>query len=88
MFGAASLAKAWLLALITFAVYLPALRGGFVFDDYPLVAENGMIRADDGIRRFWTGAGTADYYPLTGIGRRGITSSTCWCTPPTPFFSG
>jgi len=66
MFGASFPAKAGLLVLITFAVYLPVLRGGFVFDDYPLVAENGIVRADDGIRRFWTGAGTADYYPLTG----------------------
>jgi hypothetical protein len=52
--------------LITVAVYLPVLRGGFVFDDYPLITENGVVRADNGIRLFWSGAGTADYYPLTG----------------------
>ena len=66
MFRQAFLAKAGLIVLITFAVYLPALRGGFVFDDYPLITENGMVRADNGIRLFWSGAGAADYYPLTG----------------------
>jgi len=60
------LAKAALLLLVTFTVYLPALRGGFVFDDYALITENGMVRADNGIRLFWSGAGAADYYPLTG----------------------
>jgi tetratricopeptide (TPR) repeat protein len=64
--GQAFLAKAGLIVLITFAAYLPALRGGFVFDDYPLITENGMVRADNGIRLFWSGAGAADYYPLTG----------------------
>jgi hypothetical protein len=66
MSGQAFLAKSGLIVLITLAAYLPALRGGFVFDDYPLITENGMVRADDGIRLFWSGAGTADYYPLTG----------------------
>jgi len=66
MFGGMFAAKAALILLITFAVYLPVLRGGFVFDDYPLITENGMVRADNGIRLFWSGAGGGDYYPLTG----------------------
>jgi hypothetical protein len=66
MSGQAFLARAGFLVLITFAVYLPVLRGGFVFDDYSLITGNGMVRADNGIRLFWSGAGTADYYPLTG----------------------
>jgi tetratricopeptide (TPR) repeat protein len=66
MSGGVFMARAALIVLITFAVYLPVVRGGFVFDDYPLITENGMVRADNGIRLFWSGAGAADYYPLTG----------------------
>ena len=54
-----------LIVLLTIAAYLPALRGGFVFDDYGLIAQNRMVRARDGLYRFWFTAETPDYRPLT-----------------------
>lgn len=59
----------WLLALIlvilTFVVYFPALHSGFVFDDYNLITENRLIKASDGLHRFWFTTEAPDYYPLT-----------------------
>ncbi len=59
----------WLLALAlvvaTVAVYLPALRGGFVWDDELLLTGNRMVQARDGLYRFWFTAEARDYYPLT-----------------------
>jgi tetratricopeptide (TPR) repeat protein len=54
-----------LLLLVTFVTYLPALRGGFVFDDRPLIVENQMVHARDGLPRFWLTQEAPDYYPLT-----------------------
>jgi hypothetical protein len=59
----------WLLALalaiVTFVVYLPALGGGFVFDDDSLIIHNRLIHANDGLYRFWFTTEAPDYYPLT-----------------------
>ena len=55
-----------LLLVITFVAYLPALRGGFVFDDVPLIVMNRLVRAPDGLFRLWFSTQAADYYPLTG----------------------
>ena len=60
------LTLAKLLVGLTFIAYLPALRGGFVFDDGPLIIVNRLVRAHDGLYRFWFTAEAADYYPLTG----------------------
>ena len=54
-----------LIILLTFVAYIPAMRGGFVFDDYVLITENRMIKASDGLRRFWFTTEAPDYYPLT-----------------------
>ena len=45
--------------------YLPAIRGGFVFDDNLLITENRLVHAADGLSRFWLTTDAADYYPLT-----------------------
>jgi tetratricopeptide (TPR) repeat protein len=52
--------------LLTVAAYLPALRGGFVWDDDFYVTENSTLRSVDGLRKIWTQPGIASqqYYPL------------------------
>jgi protein O-mannosyl-transferase len=54
-----------LLIAVTFLVYLPALRCGFIWDDGTLVTENPLIRSPDGLYRFWCTTEAPDYWPLT-----------------------
>ncbi|MCE5328455.1 MAG: tetratricopeptide repeat protein [Planctomycetaceae bacterium] len=60
-----------LIAALAVAVYLPALQGGFVWDDdyfVPIRADgvhNRMLLAGDGLRDFWFSAKAVDYWPLT-----------------------
>ncbi len=65
----AALAAA-LLVLATLLAYLPALHGGFIFDDNVFLTDNALIRASDGLGRFWFSREAADYWP--------VTSSTLW----------
>ncbi len=53
-----------LIVLITLLAYAPALRGGFVWDD-ALIVENRLVKAGDGLHRFWFTTQAPDYYPLT-----------------------
>ncbi|MGO9611373.1 MAG: tetratricopeptide repeat protein [Verrucomicrobiia bacterium] len=54
------------MVIVTFASYLPALRAGFVFDDAgTLVLYNPILKADNGLYRFWFTTEAPDYYPLT-----------------------
>jgi tetratricopeptide (TPR) repeat protein len=59
-----------LLVVLTFAMYTPVLRGGFVWDDDALITENPMVKASDGLYRCWFTTDAPDYYPVTG--------SLCW----------
>ena len=53
-----------LLSALTFAVYLPALRGGFVWDDDAHVTKP-ELRTVHGLWRIWFDLGaTQQYYPL------------------------
>jgi tetratricopeptide (TPR) repeat protein len=45
--------------------YAPALRAGFVWDDDVFLTENPLIRAPDGLYRFWFTTAPPDYFPLT-----------------------
>ncbi len=55
---------ATLLAL-TFAVYLPAINGDFVWDDDDHVANNLALRSAEGLRSIWLDpSATPQYYPL------------------------
>jgi protein O-mannosyl-transferase len=45
--------------------YLPALRGGFVWDDQPLITANPLLRTSSGLAEIWSGSRTADYFPVT-----------------------
>jgi len=53
------------LALLTVVAYVPTMGGGFIWDDRTLIAENEMVRASDGLHRFWLTTEAPDYYPLT-----------------------
>jgi protein O-mannosyl-transferase len=56
---------AGLIILLTIVVYLPAMTGGFVFDDNIDIIDNPMVKASDGLHRFWFTTEAPDYYPLT-----------------------
>jgi tetratricopeptide (TPR) repeat protein len=58
-------AGAGLLVALTVAAYLPAMGGGFVFDDAELITDNRLIQARDGLYRFWFTTEAPDYWPLT-----------------------
>jgi len=60
----------WLPAMLLFVLvvvaYIPALRGGFVWDDPRYVTENETLRSAEGLGRIWTDPGaTIQYYPMT-----------------------
>ena len=50
---------------ITLLAYIPAMRGGFVWDDDILLVNNRLIHADDGLYRFWCTLESYDYLPVT-----------------------
>jgi tetratricopeptide (TPR) repeat protein len=52
------------IVLITLVVYFPAMRAGFVWDDDLFLTENPLIKADDGLYRFWFTTEPPDYFPL------------------------
>jgi tetratricopeptide (TPR) repeat protein len=54
------------LVALTFLMYMPAICGGFIWDDVALITENRVIRAEDGLHRLWLTTQADDYYPLTG----------------------
>ncbi len=66
--------RPWLLALVlvivTVLAYLPALHGGFTWDDDIWITGNRLIQASDGLYRLWFTTEAANYYPLTW--------SFCW----------
>ena len=50
---------------ITLLAYWPAMRGGFIWDDYGFIVGNRLIESPDGLWRFWFTADAPDYFPLT-----------------------
>lgn len=54
-----------LLAAAILIVYLPAIRGGFIWDDNLLISENPLITAPSGFFHLWINPGSMDYTPLT-----------------------
>jgi protein O-mannosyl-transferase len=65
------LSKRWEIAKVAAIIlagvlpYLPALRGGFVWDDEPLITANPLLRTPSGLAEIWSGSRTADYFPVT-----------------------
>lgn len=56
---------AGLIVVITVLAYIPSLRGGFVWDDAIYITNNPLVKAPDGLHRFWFSTEASDYYPLT-----------------------
>ncbi len=54
-----------LLALVTVLIYVPAMRGGFIWDDDKLLTENPAVKTVDGLYSIWFGNWPEDYIPLT-----------------------
>jgi tetratricopeptide (TPR) repeat protein len=53
------------LIALTFVVYLPALAGGFLWDDDHMVYRNAFVRAAGGIFDIWLPGRLETYFPLT-----------------------
>jgi hypothetical protein len=54
-----------LLVVMTVIVYLPAMCGGFIWDDDDYVQNNQVLRSADGLHRIWFQIGaTSQYYPM------------------------
>ena len=53
-----------------FLAYLPSINGGFILDDDLLLTQNPLIKAPDGLYRFWCTTEAAEYYP--------VSNSTLW----------
>ncbi len=51
--------------VVTLAAYVPAMRGGFIWDDDNYVSLNQSLRSLEGLGRIWTDpSATPQYYPL------------------------
>jgi protein O-mannosyl-transferase len=48
-----------------FIAYYPCMSGGFIWDDKMLLTENEIIKAPDGLYRFWCTTEPTDYWPVT-----------------------
>jgi Flp pilus assembly protein TadD len=50
---------------LTVLAYVPALSGGFIWDDDDYVSRNAAVRSEDGLARIWFDRkATPQYYPL------------------------
>jgi tetratricopeptide (TPR) repeat protein len=59
------LAGALVIVVGCFAAYIPAIQGGFVWDDDDYVTANPLLTAPDGLYRIWFSTDTpSQYFPL------------------------
>lgn len=57
--------QAALLVTLVFLAYLPALSGGFIWDDDAYVTSNPLLTAPDGLKRIWFSTHSqSQYFPL------------------------
>ncbi len=67
-----SLSPRWLgllLAVTALVAYLPAIRGGFIWDDDDYVTNNLTLRSIGGLAKIWADlSATPQYYPLVHTG--------------------
>ena len=59
------LAGILLIAAIAFVAYYPSLSGGFIWDDRLYLTECELIKAPDGLYRFWFTTDPIDYWPVS-----------------------
>jgi len=57
--------RALLLIGVTFLAYLPTLKAGFIWDDDTFLTQNPLMKAGDGLYRFWFTTQAPDYFPVT-----------------------
>lgn len=55
-----------MLATLVLIVYLPTLRGDFLWDDDAVLTNNPLIHSPQGLYDFWFTTKAPDYWPLTG----------------------
>jgi tetratricopeptide (TPR) repeat protein len=53
------------LVVATVLAYVPALRGGFIWDDDLYIVANRFLEEPGGLAEIWTGSTIHQYYPLT-----------------------
>jgi Tfp pilus assembly protein PilF len=58
-------AGAALIVLATAVVYFPSLGGQFILDDALLLTDSPLVKASDGLYRFWFTTEPLDYWPLS-----------------------
>ena len=59
------LAGVAIIAVAAFLAYFPSLNGEFILDDDRLLTDNNLIKAPDGLHRFWFTTEAIDYWPVT-----------------------
>jgi len=62
-----------LLAALVFAIYLPGLRGGFVFDDYPNIVDNANVHVGSWDPAAWL---AAVFSSNAGLGHRPLAMAS------------
>ncbi len=58
-------AGAALIIVVVFICYLPCISGGFIWDDNLYVTNSYIIKAWDGLYRFWCTKESQDYWPMS-----------------------
>ncbi len=59
------LAGVAIIILAVFFAYFPSISGEFLLDDDKLLTDNRLIKAPDGLYRFWCTTEPLDYWPLS-----------------------
>ncbi|HEY4760081.1 MAG TPA: tetratricopeptide repeat protein, partial [Thermoguttaceae bacterium] len=59
------LAGVVLIVVAVMLAYSPAINGGFIVDDILLLTKSELIKAADGLYRFWCSTKAPDYWPVT-----------------------
>ena len=54
-----------LIVLLTLVAYLPAMRGGFIWDDDDHLTKNPAMLSVEGLKQIWSSLAVSRYYPLT-----------------------